>query len=276
MNLFENIKSNKDMRKDFNRIYQLYAVNKIYEFENKTIREVINDNYFFNWNHRNTFISLYDLEKELNLYFDENIINNLSDIELEEKLMIYLELILNITYPLEFKYCNSILESYRYQEDLNVLLDNIIKTIDKYGYEEKEIDDFIYIIPKNILIKNIEENINDIKLNEQIYKYLSFGKTHNLIEKKKILCYLGTYIENINFDKSNNQLLNSLKEAKFLLNNFGIRHSANKNAEEILSCDKTVEKIYDLTFDKIMIFLILNNNSINNEFFKKLHEIIDK
>lgn len=131
---------------------------------------------------------------------------------------------------------------------------------------------------KKISKEELEKLEKEIKpeVKTEILKYISLENKNNLNEKKKILCFLGTEIDKIKINK-NDPLYKLNDEIKFLLNKFNIRHKPHEKVKKLMETENLTNNIYDLTFRKIIKFLILNNNLQEDDMlYKKIKDFNDK
>lgn len=279
--IIEKIKETNDLKKEYKKLKYLFNEEWLSEYDKNTIEKIIEEDYFRKWIHRGTYISIYDLEKDLGLTFNEEEIDKKNYNEIKELLLTYIELIENLTYPPEFKCASSVLEhgntSY---EKICLIYENIEIILSKLNYkviEDEELN-YIYVVEKDSNIDILLEKEIKPEVKTEILKYISLENKNNLNEKKKILCFLGTEIDNDKNKVNSNDALHKLsKDIGILLNKFNIRHAPHEKTKELMNTESTINEIYDLTFRMIIKFLILYDHyKEDNELYKKLKEFTVK
>ncbi len=266
---------------------------KFKELGYNTIFEYLNDNCFLEWGYRGTYNDLCTLINDLNpdkqlfdlFYYGRDLsahnpifMCGCSPSISDELFFELIELIFNLMCCLTYNGRTAFeidIHSSDSSHPFGKLVSELEHLIDKYGLEKTFVDYdgycYCYINPKGI--DELKDVITDIDVLNEIYKYRSPSNTHNLMKKQEILCILGTYIDS---SKESGKLAELKSEATFLLNNFGIRHKADKAAKPLITSDEKKEIIYDLTFNRILKYLSYKHYSEEDEFYKEIKKKFDE
>lgn len=282
--------SKTSVSEDCSNLLEFCRDMKFEELGYNTIFEYLNDNCFLEWKYRGTYNDLCTLINDLNsdkqsfdlFYYGRDLsahnpifIWGCSPSISDELFFGLIELIFNLMYCETYNSGNAQWEIAAHSRvpshPFNKLVLEIEHLIDKYGLEKTFVDCYCYINPKGF--DKLKDIITDANVLNEIYKYRSPSNAHNLMEKQEILCILGTYIDS---SKESGKLAELKNEATFLLNNFGIRHKTDKAAKPLITSDENKEKIYDLTFNRILKYLSYKHYSEEDEFYKELKKKFDE
>lgn len=249
---------------EFNVLNEYEKLLYLFERENsipmngylKPLSEYINKYLFREFKHRGSFTSLYAMMDALNLHCASD---NLDD------LLIFCEFLLavmptNVDRNYKYRQCNTI----------KMNIDNILEKTNHHIIRHEVYEDSYIIVEKNKAASLAAQVVQDKGISFELLEYNHYALKGDLLNKRKILASIGTYIEPYLKEKILSTAGYKTLESNvgFLLNKFHIRHNnkEGKTAQDyILSLnDEELELWYDRTYD-VLIQTILTNENISVE-----------
>lgn len=241
------IENRLDIQKEFKKfviaLHNKKCIQESYIWEDISVVEYLNRNFFKNWKYRDTMVSVEEFLEHIGV--SKNMLEGKEEIT-QEIFLRYIEFLVNMIYITKD-------QIYYYIKDdlVEATLYNIDLILEKMNYKSQELTDRIILTKRDVdidsIIKSVPQDIADILL-----EYNDFRIEKDIQEKKNLLKQLDLYIEkNIkvkDYDKELDQTIG------MIVNKMGVNHPINEEPYLSFSEDELLEW-YDKCFE-LMIHAI--------------------
>lgn len=280
-NIFQLVEENYSIQEEIIKINQLFNEHIYFceEYNEYTLKEIIEEFLFFDWKHSGTCISIEEYFSRANatLSFvkpiaEDCIINNLE--VMENFIKLYLDNSDNLY----------IQHNIKYYKDFDSVFCKLVNTLEKrMGLSSRKYKDSIVLYPKNAPLEKVIDLCGDEDVQWELIRYTR--ESLSLTEKRKSIAYLATnlYIEE-DANETDEHIKSLIKKAGNILNNLHIRHN-NKSGKwenkalEVLNRDDAIS-LCDMVYNEMLTIVLLREHKeyerVYAEFNKKQKEIKSK
>lgn len=258
-NIFDLINDKEiDVEREFIRIHKLFEEYKFYgTYGALSICEYIDKYFFGNWEKRGRTISINDMFTSLNIRDRKGLRKNTI-----ENLLLYIEVIINLISISDIGRITAKDNDYKeYKWHIYELLyENIEGLLEDLNYEIKELsNEQLVIVEKDKVLSAVAETNKNVA--DKVIEYRRFILKGKIKGKREILNLLANEIEGMKPNFKGTTYSTLMDDVQFMLNNLNIRHNnlngKNKKQYVVDLSRSKLEKLYDQTFDMILVYLYL-------------------
>lgn len=264
-----------DVEREYERIRKLFENYSFYKDGYSISIYTYIERYFFSeWTKRKRNLSIKDLFESLEIKDGDKLTYNTID-----KLLLYIEVMLNLIYISDIEYIEEGTEEYHkyFWDTYELLKENINDLLEDLNYEIKKVsDDELVIVEKDLVASTVAETNKNVS--DKVIEYRRFILKGKVDEKREILNLLANEIEGMKPTFKGTTYSNLMDDVQFMLNNLNIRHNnkEGKNKKEYITniSKSKLEELYDKTFDMILsVFVIDKYLKMKNEIDTLKNEI---
>ena len=267
MHFFEALEREVDFQNEYEKAEKMVvSENHHTTYGYLSINEWIEKN-FRKWDQRGNYTSFAEVREQIGFplkkHYGDYVWRNGIDIK---QYFLYCEMILTLISEFAEGLTKDLLSA------LVDLRKTMQATIEKAGFEIREIQNGFIVVEKNAVAIEVAEN--NPSLADAIIEYNQYLLKGNMQRKKEILEHIThalepkrKFLESVCFDDTDNYF--------FLVNNMDIRHnnvepSDSKNYCEVFAnmTNEEKEKWYDTIYEQALALFILENQSVRNNEIK--------
>lgn len=274
---FERLEREIDFSKEYRKLEEMVCVENYSSmaYVHYSINDWIEEN-FRDWNDRHNYISFSEVREQVGFPFRVSEDRGYSfrrDVGMEDYFL-YIEMILNLLMGL-----NECKMSPKMEEGTEHIIKTGIATVEKAGFEIKEIDSEYMIVEKNAVAVEVADLVPELA--EVIIEYNHYLLRGDMIRKQELLKKIADALE------PKRATLNSINKSAtddffWMVNKMNVRHNNCDHTDKknyfpefakLSSPEK--EQWYDRIYDQsLMLFVLLEYQSRNGDIqaFKKSTE----
>lgn len=240
-----------DFESERMRLNTLFSKTRFYESCYSRVTTTLKDmseDAFRSSNFRGTSVDIDDLFNRCEPYWRKPSL---------EGLLLYCEVVFNIAFNADKEICTSgTARGFQTQ-----LIDNIVKILEKTGYDLQKGEDGIYFITqKNAVATDVIQELDDKHLALAILEYNRFSMKGEIERKRELLNVIGQAVEPILKDATAKASSPEVfDDVRFALNRLNIRHNNVAGANEQPALKKLskeeLETAYDDLYSSMLVLL---------------------